>query len=542
MSSEKKHRKILTVLLFLLFCFFGLVVYLLLPARNTFTIGEETTYITGPLDSDGQIDYVSALNERLRGEIKPDQNANVLIWQAIGPHPEGGNMPAEYFEWLGKPAPPEDGEYMIDLMKFVRSRTPNLVDGQRPDISREMEIVDYCRKWPWTSKKEPEVAEWVKVNKTPLEMFSKASKLTAYYNPLIPNTPEKEKRGMLIGCLLPNVQVCRNAAMLFTCRAMLHLGENRPAEAWEDLMSCHRLGLVMDHGGTFIEQLVGVAIQSIAMHAELVFFDQAKLTKEMLDRCKSDLEQLPAGSKSADKIDISERFTTLDVIQHTARGGPDAFKTLGWGQGNNNFEAMGKLFNRSTDWNPTMRYVNSWYDRVVPILRVEDYLSRTEQLQEFEEELKAIGNEVKDSSWTAPMLSAKQRGELFGKVFVALMFPAIGKIQEAEARTTAMFSLNKLAIALANYRLEHGKYPATLTELAPKYLDRIPNDLFNGQPLKYSLKDDGYRLHSVGPNKTDDNGRGRESNPRGDDIVVEMPMKAPQKPELPKLSPIQEAP
>ncbi len=47
-------------------------------------IGKDTTYATGPLDKYGYIDYEAALNERLSKGIKPEQNANVLLWKAFG--------------------------------------------------------------------------------------------------------------------------------------------------------------------------------------------------------------------------------------------------------------------------------------------------------------------------------------------------------------------------------------------------------------------------------------------------------------------------
>src|SRR4051812_37602070 len=65
--------------------------------KPKFTIGKETTYVTGPVDADGYIDYAAALNERLGKGIKPADNANVLLWKAIGPQPEG-KMPAEFYK------------------------------------------------------------------------------------------------------------------------------------------------------------------------------------------------------------------------------------------------------------------------------------------------------------------------------------------------------------------------------------------------------------------------------------------------------------
>src|SRR6516225_2280245 len=82
--------------------------------RGKFTIGKETTYVTGPLDKDGYIDYAAALNERMGKGVTPENNANVLIWKAIGPRPEGGaGMPVEFFKLMGIAAPPEKGDYFI---------------------------------------------------------------------------------------------------------------------------------------------------------------------------------------------------------------------------------------------------------------------------------------------------------------------------------------------------------------------------------------------------------------------------------------------
>ena len=65
-------------------------------------LGKETTYVTGPLDKEGYIDYEAALNDRLGKGITPEKNANVLLWKALRPDARGGKgMPAEFFKRLG---------------------------------------------------------------------------------------------------------------------------------------------------------------------------------------------------------------------------------------------------------------------------------------------------------------------------------------------------------------------------------------------------------------------------------------------------------
>jgi hypothetical protein len=63
-----------------------------------------------------------------------------------------------------------------------------------------------------------------------------------------------------------------------------------------------------------------------------------------------------------------------------------------------------------------------------------------------------------------------------------------------------------VACALERHRLANGGYPASLSELVPAYIERVPHDLVNGLPLKYLRDDKSYQLYSVGWNLNDDQG------------------------------------
>ena len=62
------------------------------PLTPPIPIGKDTTYVTGPIDKDGYIDYEAALNERLGKGITAETNCNALLFKAIGPRPEGGRL------------------------------------------------------------------------------------------------------------------------------------------------------------------------------------------------------------------------------------------------------------------------------------------------------------------------------------------------------------------------------------------------------------------------------------------------------------------
>jgi hypothetical protein len=61
-------------------------------------------------------------------------------------------------------------------------------------------------------------------------------------------------------------------------------------------------------------------------------------------------------------------------------------------------------------------------------------------------------------------------------------------------------------LALRAYRLEHGRYPATLQALTPRYLPAVPGDPFSPAPLLYRSQCKGYVLYSIGPDGKDDGG------------------------------------
>ena len=67
-------------------------------------ISKETTYITEPLDELGYPDYAAALNERMSKGITPENNAAVLLMQAVGPSEIPADQRDMFFRMLGMAA------------------------------------------------------------------------------------------------------------------------------------------------------------------------------------------------------------------------------------------------------------------------------------------------------------------------------------------------------------------------------------------------------------------------------------------------------
>ena len=498
--------------------------------RPKFTIGKETTHVTAPVDVDGFIDFAAALNERLGKGITPEQNANVLLWKAMGPRPEGSKMPREYFRWMAIGTLPDDGDYFIDARKFMKEHGKLSPSDDKGWSALDDELERITQR-PWTAKEFPDLAAWLKANEKPLALVVAACKRPRYFSPLIPGRGKDGSSAGLIGALVSSVQKCREFAQALAARAMLEVGEQRTDDAWQDLLAMHRLGRLVGQGGTLIEYLVGVAIESIASAADLAFLERAKLDTPRIKACLRDLKELPPRSTVADKVDLGERFMFLDSVMLVARHGPDYLESLAGGAPSKGSNPILKIAFAGVDWDPALRNGNLWYDRMVAAMRRQGATrsSARKQLYQLDVDIKELKANIFPKSALGGVkmllgLGAATRSKMLADIMISLLVPAVRKVQQAGDRSEQVEHNLHLAFALAAYRRDHGKYPAKLDALAPDYLAAVPQDLFSGKPLIYRPDEKGYLLYSVGINGVDEGGRWYDDEPPGDDPGVRMPL------------------
>jgi hypothetical protein len=96
------------------------------------------------------------------------------------------------------------------------------------------------------------------------------------------------------------------------------------------------------------------------------------------------------------------------------------------------------------------------------------------------------------------------------------MIPGMDNVAEADLWIRARLDLAATALALERCRLATGKVPEQLQELVPRYLERVPIDPFDSQPIRYRRTARGYHLYSVGTDGQDNGGRARDDVPTGE--------------------------
>ncbi len=107
--------------------------------------------------------------------------------------------------------------------------------------------------------------------------------------------------------------------------------------------------------------------------------------------------------------------------------------------------------------------------------------------------------------WTQPLNSFS--GPRPASMSLWELFVRTGEIhQKIMVGKQAHLRCAYLALAAERFRLDHGRWPATLDELVPQYVKEVPQDLFQAAPLKLVRTDDGLRIYSVGPDGQDNGG------------------------------------
>lgn len=103
--------------------------------------------------------------------------------------------------------------------------------------------------------------------------------------------------------------------------------------------------------------------------------------------------------------------------------------------------------------------------------------------------------------------------------------PVYSHVFERAFRQAATLATTRAALALAGYANEHnGALPDQLDALVPTYIDAVPLDPIDNQPLRYDPA--ARKVWSIGTNCVDDGGVGNPDNPderHPKDIVIKIP-------------------
>jgi hypothetical protein len=496
------------------------------PDAPAITVAKETTHFIAPLDAEGYLDCIAALNAHYGKGVALSENAAELIIEAVGAADNTPDTMNKVRASLGMSPLTDGGRYLVNISAYAKELGG---DGVAEALQKELTA---AREGPWADKDLPRIAELLRRNAQPLALIHQAVERPNYFRPFTLAKPGLT----MMSVLLPDVQIQREIAVQLEARAMQHMHAGRLDEARQDLYDMHRLARCTGRGMSIIEGLVGIAIDAMASHGDNTWANQQGVTAGQLAAYREQLAALPFVTDLMDRIDHVERLFLIDVLQHMARGtlesgesramfaGPeDATKARSMVDPSQLIQAVTLL---SVDWDTALIESNRFYDDIVVAGRITDRTERLGLYDQWERKLKQERARVAEGGPAAAAFrfvisSSKSRGRDMGSLLSTLLLPAVKQATAAEESGKMRIDMAQLALALAQYRLVEGAYPERLDALSPALVKSIPSDVFSGQPLQYTSDGATYHLYSIGRNEKDDGGLPGEGK---DDIVFSDPV------------------
>ena len=483
------------------------------------TISKATTYITGPVNADGTVNYVAYLNAKYSKGVTPGNNAKIPLLKAIGPGAIDERIRVEVYKRLGMKPLDETGDYFQPLREYLQAR--GLKKSKIERIREQFE--DKARSQPWQKRDMPEIAAWLRANEKPLAMFTAASKRKRYYWPLVcVEEPGKDVPDNVISAITSPFNGYRQCARVLTARAMMHLGEGDADAAFDDAMTARRVARLVAASPNLIAGLVGMAIDKVALDTINVLSASRQLdaiqTRAMLLEMQS-LKPLPS---YVSYLEV-DRLMVLECVMLLVRQKESPVKTLAR-ICEYDLSVTSKMHTQplKLDWDLMLRQVNYWLDlREASFAKPKlvgkqaiSYLDLINRIQREQQE-----NLDKSVNLDADLLRLAKPGckdeklrmrvsQIFIDAIVVVLLPSTGRVEILLKRLEVDNRLANVAMALGAYRADAGKYPAELADLTPGYLKTIPRDPYaSAKALKYRRKGKGYIIYSLGKNKKDDGGK-----------------------------------
>jgi hypothetical protein len=467
------------------------------------TVGRDTTYVTGPLFSDGTVDFLSALNGRFAEGVTPENNAAVPLYQATNPKDSlvGWRLDA-YVKALGIPKKTDAKDSYVDFASFMLEAAVRVATHPRQvrndeDLYRNTwsDRIAARAKVPWTREQDADAYGWLQRNEPVLQLVREASRRDRCYMPLIGNP----LLGTTLDAMMGSMGQVRSYCNLLAVHGMLALGNHDFATWREDVLCVARLGRLIGRAPDMMQALVGLAVINMSMDMLEAALPQlsAAQARELL----AELRRLPAVSKLADCDDQCQRLETIAEVCLMARFGPAAAEMDRSGSGAPLPAPASFGFQPPIHFDALLRQFNGLYDRRVAAQRLPTYSQRVAALQALDADLATQAAAFSGKSSTA----AIQRLILFAvsgaKRICVLQDKAVERCRLAE-----------LALLLAAYRGEHGGYPDSLKE-TPE-LAAVDHDVFaDDGPVHFSKV--AAKVYSVGPNQRDDGGVYNPPKPKG---------------------------
>lgn len=308
--------------------------------------------------------------------------------------------------------------------------------------------------------------------------------------------------------LLPHLAVLKRCCSALQLRAIAELQNGQSAEAMDDVKLMLRLTDSIRTEPFIISHLVRIAMVQITLQPVWEGLAEHKWSDAQLAELNQELARLDFLADYEFSM-RGERAAAIAAIEHL-RLKRDFQEMITDGSdipGNNpedSFRGVAQvayhLIPGSVFYQNELTIARMHQQLLLPIVDVERRIASPDTARQSDATMTAEFNYFS-----------------INKIFARLLLPAFANAVTKYAYAQNSVDMARVACALERYRFARGEYPASLAALSPQFMEKIPHDIINGQPLHYHRTDDPpsqssgaasgkFLLYSVGWNGTDDNG------------------------------------
>lgn len=447
--------------------------------------------------------YIAELNRVVRPAADESLNAAPLYNRAIQLYPELSDDFIRFFihnsrdELFNK-----EFEQLAGEMETVLSDKDRRKDIQN-DILRILSSFINNDIRELTVEQKEIAKRWVQENNNALELLMEGSR-KPYYWQTYGSGPEKT--GAMIEIFSPELSFFRRLFFVMQWRIYFSAERNRYADAFEDILTCYRLGRHLRGDKTQIEQLVGIAIEGRTSRIARDILSRYDIDSKILADFQHELEIIytDAGFRISLK---AECMMVYDELQRCFTSGiigkghlyPKRISEISSSNSDYEmFENPGGISEIVFDTLGLAPFVFYHPNKEQTIFLVNQYFEYMEQLSPMTAaQLHADRDAIED----------KIKRMLEDNYFLHVFAPAFYRVFEVSNRIPAEIGATLSIIALLRYKQDNGQYPDDLNQLvASGYLKQMPIDTFGDKPLVYRRTDNDFILYSFGGNCKDDDG------------------------------------
>ena len=301
--------------------------------------------------------------------------------------------------------------------------------------------------------------------------------------------------------LLPHLGPIKSLTSIISLRAIALLEERRASDAFEDLKLGLRLSESIHDEPLLIDHLVRIATLGVGLQV---------LREGLVRHLWTD----------AQLLELQKYLKSINLLAEykLAMRGERAFGTAGLDYyRRHRFGARSLTYQNENGGaidSPRLNFVPGgfYYQNMITISRMHQQIT----LRAVDEQAHRVFPDVSQNGMRA--LQRMKVGPY--TIFVKMLMPAFERAALKSSQMQTYLDEARVSCALERYHLGNGAYPDSFDALLPGFIERIPNDVIDGKPLRYRrLGPDEYVFYSIGWNGTDEGGvLGRKKQSKHDEV------------------------